>query len=63
MSKQTTMPGASPDVSGALQRKADARLQPKVPQKACDAGLFSDTSTQIDLIDYLNHSAAKPNNR
>jgi hypothetical protein len=33
------------------QRRAIARLQPKVPQKPCDIGLFSDEADQLDLVE------------
>jgi hypothetical protein len=34
-----------------FQRWADAPLRPRVPQEACDHGLFSDESAQTDLVD------------
>jgi hypothetical protein len=48
---QTSIPGTGPDVGGMLQRKADARLQPRKPQQACDIGLFSDDAAQLDLVE------------
>lgn len=33
------------------QRKADARLMARVPQRPLDIGLFSDDAAQLDLVD------------
>ena len=33
------------------RRAALAPLKPKVPQSACDIGLFSDAHTQTDLVE------------
>jgi hypothetical protein len=48
---RASIPGTGPDVGGMLQRKADARLQPRKPQVGCDIGLFSDDAAQLDLIE------------
>jgi hypothetical protein len=36
-----------------FQRKADAPLKPRAPQAPCDAGLFSDSDKQTDLVDMV----------
>jgi hypothetical protein len=36
-----------------LNRQAAAPLRPAVPQEACDVGLFSDQSTQLDLVERM----------
>jgi len=33
------------------QRRADKPLRPKMPQRPCDIGLFSDEAAQTDLVD------------
>jgi hypothetical protein len=45
--------GCERDLSGALQRKADAPLKPATQQEPCDVGLFGDESKQVDLIEAL----------
>lgn len=48
-----TRPGTEHDTAGMLRRKAAAPIKPNKPQAACDFGLFSDASQQIDLEDML----------
>ena len=50
---QVELFGCEPDLSGALQRRADALLKASKPQEPCDVGLFSDESKQVDLVDML----------
>lgn len=50
------MTGTLPGIGQATQRelaerRARAPLKPAKPQKACDVGLFSDESAQVDLVD------------
>jgi hypothetical protein len=47
---QLDLPGTGPDISGTLQRKAEAPLKPKADQQPCDVGLFSDDGAQLDLV-------------
>jgi transcriptional regulator len=47
------IPGAQPDVAGLLKRKAAEPIKPRVAQRSCDVGLFSDNAAQIDLVDLL----------
>lgn len=52
MSAQLTIPGAEPASAATVaKRRAAEPLRPSAPQLACDAGLFSDTATQLDLVD------------
>lgn len=49
---QLVLPGAEKESQGKqAQRKADAKLKPKAPQKAADIGLFGDEKDQTDLLD------------
>jgi hypothetical protein len=43
--------GCEPDVAGLLRARAAAPIKPRVPQNACDAGLFSDEADQLDLCE------------
>lgn len=36
------------------RRQAAAPLRPTAPQLPCDDGLFSDTASQIDLLELIN---------
>lgn len=48
---QRVIPGAGPQVAELIRRRASAPLKPSKPQAACDVGLFSDDSAQLDLVD------------
>lgn len=49
---QMVIPGAEKAPQAQmLQRRADATLRAKAPQKALDIGLFGDGHTQLDLVD------------
>jgi hypothetical protein len=51
---QHVIPGAERVGDGTLaQRRADAPLKPRVPQRPCDHGLFSDDAAQADLLDVI----------
>ena len=41
----------SQDLAELAQRKADSPLKPSKPQLPADVGLFSDESSQLDLIE------------
>jgi hypothetical protein len=50
---QHVIPGAERVGDGTLaQRRADAPLRPKVPQRPAE-GLFSDDAAQADLLDVI----------
>ncbi len=50
---QYVLPGAERASDATMaQRKADAPMRPKVPQKPV-AGLFGDDARQLDLIDTI----------
>lgn len=52
MFRQTTIPGTAPVTSAEMAaRRAAMPLRPKVNQRPCDAGLFSDERDQLDLVD------------
>lgn len=48
---QRVLPGAGHDLAELARRRASAPLKPSKPQAACDVGLFSDDSAQLDLVD------------
>jgi len=49
---QLSIPGIADESTRAkLERKAQAPLVSAKPQRACNAGLFSDDSLQTDLVD------------
>ena len=47
---QFSLPETGPDFAGLARLKAAEPLKPKVPQAACDHGLFSDEASQLDLV-------------
>jgi hypothetical protein len=49
---QALVPGVAPiDARARLQMRADAPLEPKRPQRACDLGLFDEAArNQLDLF-------------
>jgi N12 class adenine-specific DNA methylase len=47
---QLVIPGAEPDIKGAIQNAAKAPLKPKVAQKPADDGLFGDGAQQPELF-------------
>jgi hypothetical protein len=53
---QFSIPGTGPDLGGALQRAADAPIKPSKAQEPCDIGLFSDSSSQLDLVTLANQA-------
>jgi hypothetical protein len=49
-SNQIDLPGCEQRPGQALQRRANAPLQPTKPQSPCDAGLFGDQHQQGELL-------------
>jgi hypothetical protein len=49
--RQAVIPGAAADLAGLAKKRAGEPLRPRVPQAACDVGLFGDTAAQLDLVD------------
>jgi hypothetical protein len=49
---QAVLPGAERvSMAKIVATRALERMRPKKPQKACDVGLFSDESDQLDLVE------------
>jgi hypothetical protein len=52
--QQYVLPGAEMAGDAAMARRAaDKPLRPRVPQRPCDIGLFSDDAAQADLLDVI----------
>ncbi|MES2166601.1 MAG: hypothetical protein V4458_06150 [Pseudomonadota bacterium] len=45
------------DQAVVAQRRAASPLKPKVPQRPCDVGLFSDEADQLDLVEMFQDPA------
>lgn len=48
---QTHFNGTDPDLAGLARIKSAAPIKPSASQLPADIGLFSDESSQLDLID------------
>lgn len=53
------LPGMGEDRAGLARRLAAAPLCPVAPQSPCDAGLFSDGASQVDLVDLSRERGRK----
>jgi hypothetical protein len=53
---QTCMPGTGADLAGLAKRIAAAPIKPNKAQEPCDIGLFSDSSSQLDLVTLANQA-------
>ena len=51
---QLELPQCGPDFAGQGRRATEAPLMGRVPQQACNIGLFSDDAKQVDLISLLD---------
>lgn len=50
------------DDAEEVQRRADARLGPRVPQAPCDHGLFSEAARQADTVNLVAKVKTPPPN-
>lgn len=55
---QLSLQSCGPDERGLIGRRLRAPLKAKKEQRPCDFGLFSDESTQVDLVDLTRRTQA-----
>lgn len=48
---QFEIAGAGHDLAGLARKRAAEPIKPSKPQEPCDIGLFSDESSQLDLVE------------
>jgi hypothetical protein len=53
---QSDIAGTAPDLAGLARLKAAAPMKPNKAQEPCDIGLFSDSSSQLDLVTLANQA-------